>query len=845
MDRKVSFKVVAAYDTETCNIGEGADTKAYPILYILNDFREVGIKDYRQGCDGENITFDRTLAPFISRLQGLMRWGLRNDVVPIVTAYNLMFDMQTLMLELAKKYDMTCSAQSSTNVYTLDLWKKGVDRDSDKSRPLLRFWDTFFLEQNGLKAMGETAGLPKAVGDWDYSLIRTPETPLTEKELYYAKRDVQVIPAYLRYLLQANEWMTEDELGVRVLTKTSIVRRMAAETFGNIEVGFNRKGSKKVTMLQRFMTQCKCELPSDYHTYALRKACFRGGWTFTSAAHAMQDMTNVASLDVTSMHHTFINGMRIPYGFKPTNSKVLEMYANAVMRKDMRDVLDRYVQPFNCAFHMLVELDNIRVRKGTTFDRNGIWLAPRGKFAKGGEQGEWVRSEADTDADTEVRRNGYRDTAVNAVFAFGKLVSADRVCMFLNEIELWTMSQVYEWNDMRVLDGESTITFKRPPDYVTLQSNFLFNRKNDCKRMNKLYDGTPFKGEIPASIPDGIAALMRTGELDPDFLTAYYQSTVKGSFNAIYGTMAQDVFKPDYAVEEGIISVNKPVTPETFRDHIPKNCKVWYQYGMRIVARSRMHLCIAMMLLDEKFGDKVVPTGGDTDSIKCSCDKDVTDGMLSECLEPLAEASKDAIATACADIRRNYPQYASTLDKVGSFDIEPCDGQETRWEHHMEFWNKARVSESHGHFHVTCAGLSRPIGHYHIEHVLHDLYAATPDFGKVASNALGYDIVIAPEVSFSLQHKRPDVRDRYVADVTDYLGNTTHVDVPAAIALFGDTRALGDTSKQTNMENVRWLRNHGIHVGADERELSLDPEGNPRVTMGMFGDVILEGVRHE
>ena len=71
-----------------------------------------------------------------------------------ICAYNLMFDMQTLMLDLNMQYDMKATAQSSTNVYTLDLIQDG--------ETVLRFWDTYHLEMRGLAAMGETAGLEKA-----------------------------------------------------------------------------------------------------------------------------------------------------------------------------------------------------------------------------------------------------------------------------------------------------------------------------------------------------------------------------------------------------------------------------------------------------------------------------------------------------------------------------------------------------------------------------------------------------------------------------------------------------------------------------------------------------------
>lgn len=835
-----TYKVVASFDTETCNMPQDDGTAlAYPILYILNDFSACDLRHYMPDMLGENVTYDRYAMQFLERLQQLISQGLRNSYTPIVCAYNLMFDMQSLMYSLAQQYDMQVSAQSTTNVYTLDLYAKGANKD--KAQALLRFWDTFFLEQNGLKAMGATAGLPKAVGEWDYSLIRTPETPLTELELHYAKRDVQVIPAYLRYLLEANEWMSVNDLGVRILTKTSVVRRFAAETFGDMSIGHDRKG-RDVSMLHGFQQMCMQDMPKDYETYALRKACFRGGWTFTAGDHAMQTMVNVASLDVTSMHHTFINGMYIPKNWHKATRWELGIYMQHVLDTTPSQVLARYVQPFNCAFHACFRFKRIRPRKDSVFAKHGIWLAPRGKFAHAGENGEWIRSESDTLADAAIRERGFHDRARNARFAFGKLVSCDEAQMFLNEIELWTMGQVYEWDSLSPVFGECTVQFRRPPEYVILQSNLLYKRKNDCKRMSREYDGTPYKGDIPSTIPLGLVSKMRDGTLSREFLRAYYGSTVKGAFNAVYGTQAQDVFKPDYLVEEGEIVVDAPVTPANYRKRMPKTCKVLYTYGMRIVARSRMHLALALMLLDAEFGDRITPTGGDTDSIKCACDDDVTDESIKQCLMPIATASEKAISVGCAYIRRTWPQFASDMKDVGSFDIEECSQGSTRYDHHMELWNKARVSETNGEYHVTCAGLSRPEGTYHIEHALHDLHMSCGGFARVCGTAIGYNVSVAYNISHSLQRKRPQITETIDTVITDYLGVSARVNVPMAIALYGESRVLGDVTKQTNYENCQYLRSIGVHIDVRQRELNIE-DGSVFVENGLFEELILKGQR--
>ena len=209
--KKSNYEIAMIYDTETCNIVDSMNNaRAYPILFIENDVRGVNFREYDSTKDGK-VYFYRTEDEFLERIRSYIAWGKLMKKIPIVCGYNLMFDLQPLMEKLDAEYEIVASAQSSTNVYTVDLCSKTIS-----GKVLLRFWDTFHLEMRGLSAMGRTAGLPKAVGDWDYSLIRTPETCLTDDELFYAKRDVEVIPAYFRYLLQSNEWMKQSDLGFTI-----------------------------------------------------------------------------------------------------------------------------------------------------------------------------------------------------------------------------------------------------------------------------------------------------------------------------------------------------------------------------------------------------------------------------------------------------------------------------------------------------------------------------------------------------------------------------------------------------------------------------------------------------
>lgn len=833
------FTIAAIYDTETTNMYAGVDSRAFPCLFIVNDIRGVDISDYETGRD-DNVKFFRYENEMLDYISSLIVWGSETNRVPIIAAYNLMFDLQPLMEKIAGSYKVKVTAQSSTHVYVLDL----VD---DEDKILLRFWDTWYLEMRGLSAMGETCGLPKAVGDWDYSLIRTPETYLTKEEMFYAGRDTQVIPAYLKYLLHSNDWLKQSDFGITVLTKTSLVRQMAKHKIGNIR--YSKNNGKSITQSKMFNMLCKEEMPYSFKCYGLRKACFRGGLTFTSARYAGVVVKNVASLDVTSMHHAFINGRYVPTKFKPANDKLLEnAYNHIVNQVTIADVLENYHRPFNVAFHMQVRLDNIRLKADSCFEKWGIAILPSAKFRLKAERilNDDVVNEANMYAETMNRLSGYVDRVENGVFAFGKLYKADSITIYVSEVELFALTRVYEWDSHKCIFGEVTQKFDRPPDYVTLQSNLLFGMKTDVKNILKKYHrGTSYEDVIPDTIPDGLAFQIRHGAISEQFLESYYVSTVKGQFNSIYGTMAQDIYKPDFMVEnDGELHVDKDtqVTESNWEDMQPDYSKVLYTYGLRIVGGSRLHLIIAMELLYKAFGDSVIVTGGDTDSMKVSCEESITDDDLLRALEPLHTAITRAINLTMERVREEYPQYASNLKNIGCFEVESC-GAAKRYKLHMEAWNKARISiDSDNKVHITCAGLPRPDGMYTIENFANDMLLSYPP-EKVLPLCLGYNEFVKPCLSFSLETHHPKPTDVFDSWVTDYRGIKRHVVAHESNALYAAARVLGDLNKSVNRDSITYVMNeYNRNIDDREKILDLDKEGNPCIYID--GNLYMKGVRH-
>lgn len=806
--------LASIYDTETTNVGDGENTRAFPILFIDNDIRDVDIYNYTPDVD-DKIHLYRTESEMQDRIDEYIFWGECLNVIPIICAYNLMFDLQPLMEELNVRYEIRANAQSSTNVYTLDLYSEG--------NHVLRFWDTYHLEMRGLAAMGETCGIAKATGDWDYSLTRTPKTPLTDMEVFYATRDVQVIPAYLSYLLHANEWMQQSDFGFRVLTKTSIVRQMARREIERLTVP--KRDGKRLELRHAFMQLCKKELPPNYDMYALRKACFRGGWTFTAARYALTLQRNVLSADAVSMHHTFINGRMIPQDFKTCYPSDLETHFKRVLNTSLDDVLENYHKPFECAFHARVKITNIRLRSGSCFERWGIGLLASSKFKRFVEAGGEIGFDpANVAQENAVRSGGWVDRFEHATFAFGKLYEADTIWVHVNELELWTMSRVYEWDSITPIFGEATVRFKLPPDFVTLQSNKLFEQKSAAKYINFHYEkGVPYT-QSTKYMPDGIANGLKQGTLEPQFFEQWYSSTVKGMFNGIYGTMAQDVFKPTYKCENGTLVVDESTitTRENYDDKKPRSTRVLYTYGMRIVGGSRMHMAILMELLYTSLGDRIRVLGGDTDSVKVSCDEDVTDEEIERAMEPIACAANEAISYCMERLRKNFPDIASGLNAIGSFEIE---NRGRHYPLHVELWNKARVSFDGTRTHITCAGLPRPIGRYTIETFMDELIGAGHDVGRVLTEVVGFNTFVSNAISHTLEHHKPQPTDLFQDVVTDYREKTDYVDAHQSTALYPAPRWLGETLKLTNNLSVKYLeREYGRKVDTITRYLERDEE---------------------
>lgn len=807
-----SMRLASVMDTETTTMPNG---QSFVCIWTFNDLWDNPVSEY-DNSKSEPVIHSIEFGA-VSHIVLLVEEGKKRDVAPILCVYNLLFDVKPILSSLIKALDASVKvvARSRTGIYCLDFYQG--------SRLCLRIWDTFFLEPAGLAAMGQSAGLEKLEGSWDYSKIRTPDTPLTDEEQAYAERDVQVIPAYLHMLLKQNSWMTEEMLGTHILTRTGIVRRFATEELYGLEVN-----GKKIGVL--FDSECKRELPQSFEQYALRRACFLGGLCFTSGLTAQRVVENEASFDTVSMHHLFLNGRLVPVKFRKADTRTLKLCADNVINTPLSSVLQRYDRPFSCGLHVHVVFKNLKL-KGV-FEHLQTGIIPLDRFVK--RPVNIVNSlygdgnEASQAAESAIRNSGYMSVATGAQFAFGKLMRAEACSLYCTEIELWNIAQVYSFDSVEVLEGEMSCNFVKPPDYISLQSNILFSQKQEAKRILAEYvEGTPYCGEISESVPSGLAERLRAGEARHDEITSWYILSVKAQFNAIYGTQVQNQFQPSFNVDaNGDVDVDADTITDSEHFTVPKRSRIDFNYGMRIAAGSRMHLVIAMLLVEGSLEDSAIITGGDTDSLKISLNG-ATIQDVDDALKPLHDAADRALARTQARVRESFPELASDFKDVGHFQAEDCGGAMT-YPLHIEGWSKCRMSmDVDGKVHITCAGLARPKSGYTIVDWLNDfINGSEKRFRMYAPQILGFNVTLSERVSCALVKSTPDFSTPYQQVVKDDDGETAFVKAPRAYSLHLGEKTLADGFTYEHASSIAWLIQHGHVPEIEPREIDVDDDGN-------------------
>lgn len=367
--KKEYYNIPAAFDTETTSIkrkdSKGEDRKA-AWVYIW----QFGIDDL--------IIYGRNLAGFVEFISQLTKHlFLTPSRRLLVYVHNLGYDFQFIRKEFS--WSKVFAVEKRSPIYAIT---GGVE-----------FRDSYILANASLETVGKNLSrykVKKMVGDLDYKLVRTPQTPLTKKELDYCTGDIKVLLCYIQEKIEDDGNITKIPL-----TNTGYVRNFVREEC----FSFNKKSRKKYGLLMD-------ELQLTYEEYILLKAAFQGGFTHASTLYSGKLVADVGSADLTSSYPTAMCADYYPMsrGYKVDISQLTE------------DKLREYLETKCCL--MTICFYNLEPKRE--------YETPL-SYSKATIQGDYQMNN-------------------------GRVVSADVAITTITELDFDTLAFFYDWKGIQVLE---------------------------------------------------------------------------------------------------------------------------------------------------------------------------------------------------------------------------------------------------------------------------------------------------------------------------------------------------------------------------------------------------------
>lgn len=801
------YKIIGAYDSETTNYDDAGRKVAFPILHQIG-VSDVDIIDVtpQNVEDVVSISMFRDTIELYDFLDNLI--SQRLDYVPVIMCHNLAFDMYGLSVWL-NRHDVRVLAKSERKPITFTI-------NDDAGNPALVIWDTLIFTQQSLERMGDDCGYSKGVGEWDYSLIRTPQTPLTDDELDYAKRDIYTLFSWFGWWLRRNPDIAPERLGLNVVTKTGIVRERRKVRFAHLK-GAHLKDS----VGQYWLKQNMFELPQTDDELYTMMAATRGGFTFCASENASIpfDLVGtkkiIAGYDATSQHPAQLVSHLYPVSFKKRTPDVLDLAFRLVQKTSMQRVLSHWAQPFGVAFYGCFEFENLRPKARSIFEKCGILPLASARY-RTKEQMDYDEENGDkTNYANEMRFKDYADSAQGAVCAFGKLVSADVARVYITELTAWEICQAYDFDSVKAISGYSTGRFVKPSDMDVISVMQFYKAKNEFKVARESFFQTKTIENASMLLDLGIAPAivsgMKDGTISDNDVDATYMS-LKADLNAIFGISCSNQFRRQTVLSESGISY----VGEFGMVNAPKTPKVWYQFGQRIVGWSRIAQICVMELVKN---DVLTIINGDTDSIKILCNKSNLT-TINDKLDILSNAIDEGKREVCVRVKNSYPKLYDPLDEIGHY-VHEFDT-----DRFCASWNKAyamqNVDKREGarRFSFTLAGIptrrrtSKVSSFLGVNGLADRLYSLGWSFADICNVFLGYNVTFAYDVLRLNGRTFPKWGDGVYLNVVDYKGQECRVAQPAALALNPMAKTINDTSSAENETNRKqaMINNPNVNV---------------------------------
>lgn len=267
-----TYELPAAFDIETSSFRENGEKRA--VMYLWQ-FDLGGLCVYGRSWD--------EFGDWMCRIRDL--GGVSKSRRMVIYVHNLAYEFQWIR----NRFEWA-------EVFAREMRKpmRALTKDG------FEFRCSYVLSGYALKTLAKNLHyykIEKLDAEMDYTLLRTPYTPLTDAELEYGITDVQIVEYYIREQILRNGSITRIPM-----TKTSYVRREIRDRCYSPE---NRES---------YRTRMKTMTISGPDEYASLLRAFIGGFVHANAYRVDRVYEHVASVDLTSSYPTVMIAEKFPCG---------------------------------------------------------------------------------------------------------------------------------------------------------------------------------------------------------------------------------------------------------------------------------------------------------------------------------------------------------------------------------------------------------------------------------------------------------------------------------------------------------------------------------------------------
>lgn len=304
-----TYNLECSFDIETTSMYVQDEKVAFMYIWMF------GIGDY--------VIYGRTWQEFIDTCIAVQDiFELSEQLKIICYIHNMSFEFQFMMKYFTWENVFAVSERKPIKA----MCSLGIEfRDS-------YILSGMSLEKTANNLMFHT--VDKMTGDLDYSLIRTHETKLSDKELKYCENDVVILLYYINEQIKNYD----NNINKIPLTNTGKVRKYVKENCYYTSKNHKKSNTGKYRRYRNLMQQ----LTLEEREYRQLKRAFQGGFTHANPNHSGKLLENVNSVDFTSSYPTVMLSEKYPM------SKGFHLEINSL--EDFEQARKLYLMVFDVKF---------------------------------------------------------------------------------------------------------------------------------------------------------------------------------------------------------------------------------------------------------------------------------------------------------------------------------------------------------------------------------------------------------------------------------------------------------------------------------------------------------------